>query len=466
MVAGDEARTATMNTPLRAEATVLGPVSLSEAVAALDPVDSVWTGPDEPTIVTSGRVETISAGGDGRFGRIRRRGAEVFDRIEGSVPDSARPRLLGGFSFFGTEQLEEPWTGFEPSIFSLPAIQVAIPDSATWVTAIGQEPTGEGGTLQATVESVGRALRSARTSEAADRVSGSERGFKVERPKAITDEQFRVEKTTWLSRVRTITERIRSGGLQKAVLAQGLDVDLDGQIDRMAVLERLRERYPDCYRFGFHGHRSDGPDPAGADAAVFLGASPETLVKKNGPEVWTEALAGTVGRGKTLDDDTTNETRLRSDPKILEEHDLVIDHIENRLEAVGNEVAIGDRFVRKLATVQHLQSPLSTTAEAGTHVLDVVEALHPTPAVGGLPPDAAKAVIRETESVERGWYAAPVGWFDADGNGTFAVGIRSALATDSRATLYAGNGIVADSDPETEWAEIQLKFGPIRNAIR
>ena len=98
-------------------------------------------------------------------------------------------------------------------------------------------------------------------------------------------------------------------------------------------------------------------------------------------------------------------------------------------------------------------------------VLSLVEALHPTPAVGGLPPDEALQTITETEAFERGWYASPVGWFDAEGNGTFAVAIRSAVGTDRRATLFAGNGLVADSDPDHEWDEVQLKYRPVLDAL-
>jgi len=98
-------------------------------------------------------------------------------------------------------------------------------------------------------------------------------------------------------------------------------------------------------------------------------------------------------------------------------------------------------------------------------VLELVEALHPTPAVGGLPPDRALETIRETEPFDRGWYAAPVGWIDAAGNGTFAVGLRSAVATRRRATLFAGVGIVGDSDPDAEWDEVELKFRPILDEL-
>ncbi|MCL7418045.1 MAG: chorismate-binding protein, partial [Halalkalicoccus sp.] len=135
-----------------------------------------------------------------------------------------------------------------------------------------------------------------------------------------------------------------------------------------------------------------------------------------------------------------------------------------QLEPLG-EVRVAEQTVRKLATIQHLRTPIRADLAADEHVLSIVEALHPTPAVGGLPPENAWETIRETEAFERGWYAAPVGWFDAAGNGEFAVAIRSGVASDDLVTLFAGNGIVADSDPDEEWEEVQLKYRAILDAL-
>jgi menaquinone-specific isochorismate synthase len=128
-------------------------------------------------------------------------------------------------------------------------------------------------------------------------------------------------------------------------------------------------------------------------------------------------------------------------------------------------VETDERTIRKLANVQHLRTPIRATLSEERHVLDLVEALHPTPAVGGLPPELALETIRETEVFDRGWYAAPVGWIDGDGDGSFAVAIRSALARERTATLFAGAGIVDDSDPDEEWDELQLKYRPILDEL-
>ena len=178
--------------------------------------------------------------------------------------------------------------------------------------------------------------------------------------------------------------------------------------------------------------------------------------------VETEALAGSAERGDTPEEDADLAAGLETDAKTVHEQALVAETIADRLEPLG-EVAVGDRRVRKLASVQHLFTPIA--ADTDHHVLDLVAALHPTPAVGGRPPDVALETIRDAETFDRGWYAAPVGWFDAAGDGTFAVAIRSGLAREHAAHLYAGAGIVADSDPDTEWDEIQLKFRSVRDHL-
>lgn len=455
MVAGDSTRSAAVGTAISAAAAEMTAVSLETAMDALGPVEAVWTGPSEPTIVTSGRIETLTAGGEGRFSRIRKLARDLFERVDADVPSPARPRLLGGFSFLGTDSLSTPWSGFEPAAFHLPAVQVVIETGRTWVTVLGTGREGQADQLEETLDSVLEDLETARHDPGQESADGRLQ---------VLSEELRTDRAEWDSRVDTITDTIDSGGLRKAVLAQGLDITTDRPVDVARVLESLGASYPDCYRFAFRG-RSTGPTGSNDDP-FFFGASPEQLIGKRGTELTTEALAGTVARGETDEKEASLETHLRTDPKILEEHALVVESIEAQLEAVATGITTGKLGVRKLATVQHLQVPITATATPDSHVLDIVEAMHPTPAVGGLPPDAAKAVIRESESLERGWYAAPVGWFDATGDGTFAVGIRSALARGNRVTLFAGNGIVGDSDPSEEWDEVTLKFGPVRTAIR
>jgi menaquinone-specific isochorismate synthase len=181
--------------------------------------------------------------------------------------------------------------------------------------------------------------------------------------------------------------------------------------------------------------------------------------------VETGALAGTTGRGDTPEEDEWLARELMDDEKNRHEHELVADAIREQLDPFAASVAAGERRVRRLATVQHLETPITAELERDEHVLTLVKALHPTPAVGGLPPDRALETIRETERFDRGWYAAPVGWFDAAGYGSFAVALRSAVVRDATATLFAGVGIVGDSDPDREWDEVDLKYRPMLDEL-
>jgi menaquinone-specific isochorismate synthase len=201
------------------------------------------------------------------------------------------------------------------------------------------------------------------------------------------------------------------------------------------------------------------------DVGAFFGAPPERLVRLDARTARTEALAGSVGRGETPSEDDALASSLLESEKLQHEQGLVLDAIRERLATFG-DVDRGEQGVKRLATIQHLHTPMTTHLDRDEHVLTLVDALHPTPAVGGMPPADAAGAIREMEPFERGWYASPVGWFDADGDGEFAVGIRSGVAATDRVTLFAGNGIVADSDPDAEWDEVQLKFRPILDELQ
>jgi menaquinone-specific isochorismate synthase len=259
----------------------------------------------------------------------------------------------------------------------------------------------------------------------------------------------------WREQVRAALESVDRGDLQKVVLAQSLRASLGADLSVPDALARLAETYPDCYRFML------SPE----DGGTFFGATPERLVSLRGRTVRTEALAGSTGRGDTPAEDEWLATELVESEKDRHEHRLVADAIRDQLEPFASSVRTGELSVRRLATVQHLRTSITAELDRDRHVLDLVDALHPTPAVGGLPPDEALRTIRETEAFDRGWYAAPIGWVDAGGNGSFAVGIRSAVARDRVATLFAGAGIVSDSDPDREWDEVQLKYRPMLDEL-
>ncbi|MFW5974195.1 MAG: isochorismate synthase, partial [Natrialbaceae archaeon] len=335
---------------------------------------------------------------------------------------------------------EAPWNGFEVAAFTVPAVQVSHTDEGTWITATDSDEVATRETLERWTEAIANV----------DAPPGHETPPAVESTTRSTDRE------AWTSQVLDALDRIERGDLEKVVLAQALTTDLSRPVDVTSTLSRLASRYPGCYRFAFDR----------ADGGTFFGATPERLVAKRDTALSTEALAGSVPRGETAAEDEDYLTEMVESGKAQREHGFVVDSIRDNLRPHAIDVRVGDQTVRRLATIQHLRTPIEADLGPDRHVLDVVGALHPTPAVGGAPQEAACEAIRSIETFDRGWYAGPIGWFDADGDGEFAVGIRSAVARGSTVTSFGGNGIVADSDPDEEWAEVQLKLEAIRDDLR
>jgi len=242
-------------------------------------------------------------------------------------------------------------------------------------------------------------------------------------------------------------------GLRKVVLARAHRVHAGRSLEQ--ALRTLATDYPSCTLFALANRE-----------ACFLGATPERLISLHDGVATTMALAGSAPRDPRAKEDERIAERLLHDPKERTEHDVVVTALRDGLAQVCTRV-IADTAPRleKLSNVQHLLTSLCGEVEAGRGVLDLVERLHPTPAVGGFPREAALEVIRHREQLDRGWYAGPIGWVDARGEGEFVVGLRSALVRGESATLFSGCGIVAESDPTTEYAEWGWKLTPMLAAL-
>ena len=251
--------------------------------------------------------------------------------------------------------------------------------------------------------------------------------------------------------VAQAVERIRAGALAKVVLAREVRVHAPAAHDPAAVLGVLREAFPSCFVFAVA--RGD---------ATFLGASPELLARREGQRASTVALAGSTRRSADpAVDDHLGERLLRSD-KDREEQRIVVRRIERALAPHAVWVAAApEPVVVKIANIQHLATPIRAQLARSLGALELAGALHPTPAVGGEPWTVAEPLIPALEGLDRGWYAGPVGWTDAAEDGEFCVAIRSALLRGSLAHLYAGVGVVRDSEPAAELAETEVKLGAL-----
>jgi menaquinone-specific isochorismate synthase len=260
----------------------------------------------------------------------------------------------------------------------------------------------------------------------------------------------------WCELVARATEVMRTAeaahGLSKVVLARELLAEADAPFDRLMVLRRLRDRYPGCFLFHVDG---------------FLGASPELLVSREGELVRAQPMAGTAPR----DDDPVRDTALAdalfASPTYRHEHQITIDMVYDTLLPWCSYLDYeAEPSIARVANVQHLATLVEgRLSQPAPSILELVRALHPTPAVSGRPRELAQQWIAANEGFDRGRYAGTVGWVDGAGNGSWAVSIRCAEVHGTTARLYAGNGIVAGSDPATELAETQAKLLAVLGAI-
>ncbi|GCE47140.1 isochorismate synthase [Thermosporothrix hazakensis] len=250
----------------------------------------------------------------------------------------------------------------------------------------------------------------------------------------------------WMGIVAKAVEKMQRGEYQKVVLARAVEASRELPFDIEATLARLRVNYPNTFVFAIQRGNK-----------YFVGATPERLARAHNGLIETMALASSAPRGKTEAEDRMFERELER-PKTMHEHLIVVDMIRSALEQICSEVTVDKKpQLLKLKNIQHLHTHIAGRLLPGCYVLDVMKDLHPTPAVGGFPREKALEEIRLHEKLDRGWYAGPIGWVDGNGNGEFAVALRSALIDGQKATLFVGNGMVADSDPESEFRETCLK---------
>lgn len=382
----------------------------------------------------AGRAWAVELAGTDRF----RAAADAWRRVatdalaEGPLP----PVALTGFAFAAAESAD-PWRGFPQGLVVVPRVLRVRLRGAEYLAAscvVGPE-AGD--------EDVSRTVRALESVQEEETPGGPPEGQVVW--------SWPAEKA-WQRELSAAEAACRSGVLQKVVLARCVEVATRARPG--SVLQALAHRYPTCTSFAVC-----------TGGSVFLGATPETLVRVRGGRVWAQALAGTAPRGADPEHDQRLREQLRTSPKEAREHELVASHVQEALTSVCTDVRRGGRGVLLLPNVQHLRTVLSGDLREDVGLLEVAGRLHPTPAVAGLPVAAATGWIGAHESVPRGWYAGLVGWTDASGNGTLWVAIRSALVQQGRAWAFAGCGVVAGSEPHRELAESQLKLRPILEAL-
>jgi isochorismate synthase len=433
-------------------------VSVTAAVEVADPCAAIfasrlasdrwfcWEQPDrEFALAGMGVAHEAASRGPRRFADVAREASAigrdaVLDEPAG-LPAGAGPVWLGGFAFEDDGASSPTWSSFEPGSLFLPELSICRRGERAFLTVNavvrpGKDAARRGAELEARLA----ALR-------------AEASLPLLDPHPVARPEIRGARSprAFEAAVEAATGRIAAGEMQKVVLAREVIVSAGAAYDPAALFGGMREQFPACFCFC-----------CGTPEAAFIGASPELLVRRSGASVSTVALAGSTRRSSDpAVDDHLGEQLLRSD-KDRREHQIVAERIVRRLRphAVWVEAAPEPEVI-KIANIQHLATPVIAQLSDPRSAIELAGMLHPTPAVGGEPWPAAAPALRELEAMDRGWYAAPVGWMDATEDGEFCVALRSALLRDREAHLFAGVGVVAGSDPEAELAETEVKLGAL-----
>ena len=351
--------------------------------------------------------------------------ARLWRRVSASVDTMA----VGGFAYRPDREPAGAWSGFPALLFRVPALAVARRRGRTFVYAA----TPDAETVLDLVPGAVRAP-SARRLEVTP----------VRNPLA------------WTAAVETAAARLRAGEAQKVVLAREVVARGDGAVSAGTVLRGLRAAYPSCFTYLM----------SGADGTAFAGASPELLVRRFGRRAFAQPMAGSVARGASDAEDDRFARELSASSKDAVEHRLVSRFVVDALRPFSDSIGASEPEVVRFTNIQHLATSVAAElTEPPADALTLASALHPTPAVGGWPRDAADRLIDELEAMERGWYAGAVGWIDGHGDGELALALRCGLLWEDGARLYGGVGVMPDSDPARELEETELKFKALLTAL-
>lgn len=421
------------------------PVDPSALVTRSRRVGEAWFCLEQPerrsaALAALGCVRDLSAHGDERFATVSAAWRALAAGTP-SDPPAAAPGTglvaVGGFAFAADGGSSRGWDGFDAGSLHIPELSLARHGEETFVTVnvdVGPDDTLEG--LQARVSTRLGELREGPMPMLDPAPTG---GFEV---------RSTMPPSHYEEAVAGAVKRIASGALEKVVLAREVEVLAPTDHDPAAILGLLRDAFPSCFVFA-----------VGRGEATFIAASPELLVRREGARASTVALAGSTRRSADpAVDDHLGEQLLRSD-KDREENAIVARRIARTLRPYAVWVtAASEPVLVRVANIQHLAAPIRAQLARPLGAIELAGLLHPTPAVGGEPREPAERLIPALEGLDRGWYAGPVGWTDATGDGEFCVALRCALLRGRHARLYAGAGIVRDSDPASELAETEVKL--------
>ncbi|WP_408868804.1 isochorismate synthase MenF [Brochothrix campestris] len=355
---------------------------------------------------------------------------------DGSTRDG-EPLIFGGFNFNAEVPTDGTiWQNYGRQLFMLPEVM--------WRSTVDRDTITLNYLVQPhqTVAEVERELRSKIVLSVKKQINEHN---------AIVSETDLITPANWTMMIQKSIDAIKATSFTKVVLSRQKAVELKRDLHSGQVMATLISQQPNCYRFLM---RYQGTS--------FLGASPERLLFKEAETIYSAGVAGSIETGSTDTERNQLAQVLLADAKNRHEHAIVVNMITAKLKPLCHDMVYQETpAILSNRDIQHLYTPIKAQLNAGTSFLSLVKKMHPTPALGGFPSQKTLEWIAQEEPQIRGFFGAPIGWYDASENGEFAVGIRSLVAANQQVRLFAGCGIVADSEPQTEWNETALKFQPM-----
>jgi isochorismate synthase len=376
---------------------------------------------------------------------------KATDVVAGGSAQADGPVLFGGFAFDPVHTHTELWQGFPDGLLILPRFLFHCDEQGITLTLnVAVQPAMD---YQRIVNELLITLNDITTLLAGEQLSSH--SDKVARERLVKTHDM-LSPEIWKQIVAAAVKEMRRGAYDKVVLARAVQmVDTQQPFDIAEVLQRLSASYPGAYVFAIQRGEHH-----------FVGATPERLICGTDGQIQTMALAGSAPRGANEIEDEQFGMELLKSEKNQAEHRVVVKTIRTALYNLCSRVWVASEpHLLKLKHIQHLETPITGDLLPGHSILEAIEDLHPTPAVGGYPRHVALETIRRTEQLDRGWYAGPIGWIGPGGSGEFAVALRSGLIAGNTATLFAGCGIVADSELESEYAESCLKLQVMQRGL-
>ena len=434
------------------------PIGVFAAALDLGLGPCLWLAPDQGfALVGVGCAWSVLAEGPVRFQAV----ADAWERrlsgarlhIAATAGRRVGPLLVGGLGFTGEAPRDPLWTPFGAASMVLPELLLVQSGDRAWLTSsfiAGREQDSGSAVTDAPdrLEDLWRGLVAASGPIALS----LKRPRSPERLALVAEHP---DRPTWERLVDRFAGAVGRGRLDKVVLARRADLTAAIAIDVVAALQRLAAASPNSTTYAIT-----------RGGNIFIGATPERLIATQGAKFQTVAIAGSIRHADDAADEAALAAELLTSGKDREEHRIVVEMLRTMLSPIASEIVVAAApVVAKFGPVQHLVTTVTGRLRDRAGILPLAGLLHPTPAVGGEPRTLALELIVEHEGFERGWYAGPLGWVGADGDGEFVVALRCAVVSGHTAALFAGCGIVADSDPAREWEESRNKMQVVASAL-